>query len=315
MEKIFLTHPPEIGNKDAKEKVIALGYFDGVHIGHQKVIKTAIEYAREKGLEAAVMTFHPHPSVVLKQLNKRENYLTPPEAKAELIQELGADLLYFVKFDEAFSQLSPQSFIDEYIIKLHAKHIVAGFDFTYGRMAKGTMGNIDEYSRKMFNYTVVPKVEYQDEKVSTTKIRSLISEGKVDEVVHCLGRHYQVSGTVVHGDKRGRTIGFPTANVKCDEPYVYPAKGVYAVKCQTKNGWYNGVCNVGQRPTFYDREQPITIEVFLLDFDGDIYDENIKVFWYKKLRDEKKFDGIDQLVSQIEKDKQQTIEYFSAVNS
>ena len=181
METIHLTQPSEEPIDGAGEKVMALGYFDGVHLGHQEVIKTAVNIAHSKGQKAAVMTFHPHPSVVLKKMDKRSDYLTPPEEKAKLIKALGVDLLYFVRFDSAFSQLSPQAFIDQYIIRLNVKHVVAGFDFTYGRMAKGTMETIKQESRNMFAVTTVPKLVINDHKVSTTHIRELILAGKMEE--------------------------------------------------------------------------------------------------------------------------------------
>lgn len=314
MEIIQITHPPGSNLTSTGEKVMALGYFDGVHIGHQKVIQTAVEEARKKGQKAAVMTFHPHPSVVLKQLNKREDYLTPIEEKARLIKQLGVDELYIVKFDEAFSQLSPQEFVDTYLIKQEVKHVVAGFDFTYGRMAKGNMETLVEESRNMFGITVIPKIEQDHEKVSTTHIRELILNGQVDKAVPLLGRPYLIRGMVVHGDKRGRTIGFPTANIKTHAPFLYPQLGVYAVKMETEAGTFNGVCNVGLRPTFYEKEKTPLIEVYLLDFNSDLYGETVTVTWYKKLRDEQKFNGIEALKSQIDRDKEEAVAFFNSLN-
>jgi riboflavin kinase / FMN adenylyltransferase len=311
LDIIQLTHPldPEL-TKDG-EKVMALGYFDGVHLGHQKVIRTAVEEAQKKGRKAAVMTFHPHPSVVLKQMKKRNDYLTPMEEKADLIRNLGVNELYIVKFDEAFSQLSPQEFVDEYLIKLDVKHVVAGFDFTYGQMAKGNMTTLEKESRNMFGVTVVSKVDIGNEKVSTTHIREQILDGQVEQAIPLLGRPYKIRGMVVHGDKRGRTIGFPTANIKTHAPFVYPKTGVYAVKLVSDQGEFNGVCNIGYRPTFYQEEKTPLIEVNLFDFEGDLYGETVSVYWFKKIRDEQKFSGIDELKAQIAKDKQQALNYFS----
>jgi riboflavin kinase/FMN adenylyltransferase len=308
---IQLSHPldPQL-TKDG-EKVMALGYFDGVHLGHQKVIRSAVEEAQKKGRKAAVMTFHPHPSVVLKQMNKRSDYLTPMEEKADLIRQLGVDELYIVKFDAPFSSLSPQEFVDEYLIKLNVKHVMAGFDFTYGSMAKGNMTTLEKESRNMFDVTVISKVDIGNEKVSTTQIRELILNGRVDEAIPLLGRPYKMTGMVVHGDKRGRTIGFPTANIKTHAPFVYPKTGVYAVKLVSDHGEYNGVCNLGYRPTFYEEEKTALIEVNLFDFEGDLYGETVSVYWYTKIRDEQKFSGIDELKAQISKDKQQVFDYFS----
>lgn len=310
METIYLNHPPVINDAE-KEKVIAIGYFDGVHIGHQKLIKTAVDYARQHNLEACVMTFHPHPSVVLKQLKKRDDYLTPPAEKARIIAEYGVDKLYFVTFDSAFSQLDPQQFVDDYLIHLKAKHVVAGFDFTYGRMAKGNMETLENHSRGRLTYTVIPKVSLDEEKVSTTKIRDLIKKGQVDHVRKYLGRYYQMTGKVVHGDKRGRTIGFPTANIECLAPYVYPELGVYAVRLKVDDSWYEGVCNVGHRPTFHNQQQSITIEVHAFDFNQEIYDKTVTVEWHYKIRNEQKFNSIDELVQQIERDKATAIAYFN----
>ncbi|WP_368389884.1 bifunctional riboflavin kinase/FAD synthetase [Sporolactobacillus mangiferae] len=302
---------PFMEQMDRREKVIALGYFDGVHLGHQKVIQTAVKIAEEKGLESAVMTFFPHPSVVLRPDCKRETELTPVNMKATLIEELGVHTVYFVKFDSAFSQLSPQKFVDEYLIQLHAKHIVAGYDFTFGRKAAGNMENIGDYSRSMFSYTVIPKVEQFGAKISTSHIRSLIEKGEMEETADLLGRPYRTSGTVVHGDRRGRTLGFPTANVEEVDPYLIPAYGVYAVRLIAGGKALNGVCSVGLRPTFYSKEEAVkTVEVFVLDFEGDLYDQDVSIDWYKRLRPELKFSSADALVHQMEKDKEETRRYF-----
>ncbi|MGV3488295.1 MAG: bifunctional riboflavin kinase/FAD synthetase [Tuberibacillus sp.] len=309
MEVIHLTQAPEQNNED--QLVLALGYFDGVHIGHQKVIKTAVEIAREKGIKAAVMTFHPHPSVVLKQMAKREDYLTPPEEKAKLIKELGVDILYFVKFDQAFSQLSPQDFIDKYVIGLNVKHVVAGFDFTYGRMAKGNMENMEEYSRNMFAITTIPKVTVNQDKVSTTKIRELVQAGHVGEVESLLGRQYRIKGMVVHGDKRGGSVlGFPTANVKTHDPYVFPDTGIYIVRMVLEQGVYNGAGYIGTRPTFYENEKNPVIEVFLFDFDGNIYGETVAIEWLERIRGDMKFDSVEELIEQMNKDIEKAKNYF-----
>lgn len=311
LEKMFLEKQPLIEKDDGEEKVIALGYFDGVHLGHQRVIRKAVEIAGEKGIRPAVMTFYPHPSVVLKPSAKREDCLTPPDAKAALIQSLGVDLLICVRFNLELSRLSPQAFVDQYLIKLHTKHVVAGYDFTFGRMAAGNMKNIDEYSRSMFSYTVISKVERFGEKVSTTRIRALIGEGKMDEAAVLLGRPYRISGTVVHGDQRGRTLGFPTANVEANGPYLMPADGVYAVHLISRERVLDGVCSVGTRPTFYEGVQAQkVIEVFVLNFQGDLYDEHVSVDWLKRLRGMEKFSGADELVAQMEKDKIAAADFF-----
>ncbi|MFD2616845.1 bifunctional riboflavin kinase/FAD synthetase [Terrilactibacillus laevilacticus] len=312
MEIIHSTSPGDIRLDAAKEKVVALGYFDGVHKGHQKVIKTAVDIAKEKGMQSVVMTFHPHPSVVLSPKSKRKSYITPPDVKAELFAELGIDVTYFIHFDLNFSRLSPQEFVDYYLIKLHAKHIVAGDDFTFGQKAAGNMVNINDYSRSMFNHTTVPFVNVNGEKVSSTIIRSLIEEGDFSNVSTMLGRQYEIRGTVVHGDKRGRLLGFPTANVSCSEEFIIPKNGVYLVNFDSQGRSLNGICSVGVRPTFFDKEVPVTVEVYILDFHGDLYDQEVKVSWIKRLRDEEKFDSAEALIQRMEQDKKEAAAFFMA---
>jgi len=311
---IHLTQPPEEPMDNADEKVMALGYFDGVHLGHQEVIRTAVTIAHSKGQKSAVMTFHPHPSVVLKKMTNRSDYLTPSEEKVKLMEELGVDLLYVVRFDLAFSQLSPQAFIDRYIIRLNVRHAVAGFDFTYGRMAKGTMETIQQESRDMFAVTVVPKLMINDQKVSTTQIRTLIFSGKVEEAQAYLGRPYHMTGVVVHGDNRGEAeLGFPTANVKVDDTYVIPDQGIYAVRMNVGNIWLNGMGYIGDRPTFYKEATAIVIEIHLFGFNKSIYNETVQVEWYKKLREDISFTSVDSLIEQMHRDKQDTLAFFEDI--
>ncbi|HEY9577711.1 MAG TPA: riboflavin biosynthesis protein RibF, partial [Pseudobacillus sp.] len=202
--------------------------------------------------------------------------------------------------------------VDEYIIGLHVQHVVAGFDYTYGRLGKGTMETIPFHSRGVFTSTIIDKWECDQEKVSSTKIRQLLSKGNVEEAARLLGRPYEVKGTVIHGDKRGRKIGFPTANVEVEEDHLIPEIGVYAVKLKVKEVWHDGVCNIGYRPTFkHPDEHSLSVEVHIFDFDRSIYGEEVAIKWYTRLRGEKKFNGIEALVAQIDKDKQAAAAYFA----
>ncbi|HET7629102.1 MAG TPA: bifunctional riboflavin kinase/FAD synthetase [Bacillales bacterium] len=301
MEVIHLSHPGK-WDIDPKRSVMALGFFDGVHRGHEKVILTAKRFADENGLQSAVMTFYPHPAVVL---GKKENpeYLTPLPEKVKRIEALGVDRLYVVKFDEHFSSFGPQQFVDAYLVNLSVVHAVAGFDFTYGHKGEGTMRTLPEHASGRFQVTVIPKVEENGEKVSSTKIRELLRSGDVDEVPPYLGRYYEIEGTVVNGEKRGRTIGFPTANIESQESYFIPATGIYAVRTKVGGHWHDGVASIGFKPTFHDDygERP-AVEVHLFDFDGDLYGKQAVVRWFKKLRDEEKFDTVDALVNQMNRD-------------
>jgi riboflavin kinase / FMN adenylyltransferase len=312
VELIKLNHPHELDKQYYPAMAMALGYFDGVHLGHQQVIKTAKKIASDKELKSAVMTFDPHPSVVLGKSVRHIEYITPLDEKIRVIEEMGIDYLFVVHFTSAFSSLLPQEFIDQYIIGLNVKHVVAGFDYSYGKMGKGTMETIQFHSRNEFDFTVVSKQATPDEeKISSTLIRSQLRDGNVDSMPNLLGRFYTTIGIVVNGDKRGRTIGFPTANVKMEDHYILPPTGVYAVKIMLGNQWHEGVCNVGYKPTFnLEKNDKPSVEVHIFHFNEQIYGETTIVKWHIRLRNEQKFEGIDQLVTQIEKDKQEAILYF-----
>lgn len=308
----MLHHPHSLQKKNLPSLVMALGFFDGVHTGHQQVILAAVEKARNQGMKSAVMTFDPHPSVVLGNKHKQIKYITPIDEKVKRIEALGADYLFVVRFTSDFAALEPQQFVDQYVIGLHVKHVVAGFDYTYGRLGKGTMETMPFHSRGAFTSTIIDKWEYHQEKVSSTKIRQLLREGNVEEAAGLLGRPYEVQGTVIHGDKRGRKIGFPTANVEVEEDYLIPETGVYAVRLKVKEEWHDGVCNIGYRPTFkHPDEHSLSVEVHIFDFDRSIYGEEVAIKWYARLRGEEKFNGIEALVAQIDKDKQSAVAYFA----
>ena len=315
MEIIRLKHPHHIKKEHCQPTVMALGYFDGVHIGHQKVIQTAKQIAKQHHYKSAVMSFHPHPSVVLKNRKSPIQYITPVDVKVKVVEECGVDIFYLVTFDHTLAELLPQQFVDDYIINLNVKHVVAGFDYTYGRLGKGTMETLPFHARRSFSQTVIDKVTIDGQKVSSTLIRQYILEGQVNKAEKYLGRFYEIYGRVIDGEKRGRTIGFPTANIEPSDDFLIPKVGVYAVKMKVKSKWYNGICNIGYKPTFHNEKanQP-TIEVHLFEFNEDIYDEFVQVKWLKHIRNEKKFDSIEQLKSQIMKDKQKTIAFFKELN-
>ncbi|MDQ0245730.1 riboflavin kinase/FMN adenylyltransferase [Bacillus fengqiuensis] len=309
---IEIQHPHHFSREAMVPSVMALGYFDGVHLGHQEVILTAKKLADQQGLSSAVMTFSPHPSVILGRDVQRVEMITPLQDKLKQIEELGIDILYLVHFDKEFAGLLPQQFVDQYIIGLNVQHVVAGFDYSYGKLGKGTMETLPFHSRNMFTQTTVEKLAINDEKVSSTAIRNCLKEGEVERIPSLLGRQYTVKGKVVDGDKRGRTIGFPTANIELSDAYLIPRIGVYAVEMFVQGHWYEGVCNVGYKPTFHERLDKPTIEVHLFSFDEQIYGEHVVVKWHKMLRTEKKFNGIEELVAQISADKREAMAYFSS---
>jgi len=311
MEIISLNHPIHLNHLYLPELSMALGYFDGVHLGHQKVILQAKRTADETEMKSAVMTFDPHPSVVLGNNIQHVEYITPLQDKIQLIADLGIDYLFIVHFNRDFANLSPQEFVDQYLIGLNVQHVTAGFDYTYGKMGKGTMETMPEHSRGKFGCTTVPKLSVNNEKVSSTLIRTHIRNGQMEWLPEILGRYYTTSGTVVHGDKRGRTIGFPTANVELNGDYIFPPLGVFCVRILVQGKWHEGVCNVGYKPTFNVVSSKPSVEVFIFNFDQEIYGQDVTIEWHIHLRKEQKFAGVAELVAQIEKDKQKAIEYFA----
>ncbi|MDJ1155912.1 bifunctional riboflavin kinase/FAD synthetase [Macrococcus caseolyticus] len=315
MKTIEMIHPIE-QCYDHEPCALAVGFFDGIHTGHQKVIETMICIAENKGLKKAVMTFDPHPSVVLNPEKQRTDYLTPMQEKKHILETMGIDYLFIVPFTSSLAKMEEHDFISNYFTKNHVKEVVAGFDFTYGKYGKGNMLKL-EADKEDFNVTTVERHALADEKVSTTSIRKDLMHGDIESVNAQLGRLYKITGLVVQGEKRGRTIGFPTANVEPNENFVLPRLGVYAVtlKLDQTGKIYKGVCNVGVKPTFHDPEkQQVSIEVNIFDFKDSIYGERVEIEWYEFLRAEKKFDGIDSLIAQINADKAHAIEILNHIH-
>lgn len=306
MKAIHLSYPHHVSDPYVSGPYsLAIGFFDGVHLGHREVIGHAKKIASEQGLKLAVMTFDPHPSIVLGKRNEKVFYITPMDQKLELLESMGVDTTFVVRFTSDFAQLTPESFVHTFIRQLHVKHVTAGFDFTFGAFGKGNMESMKALANHEFQVSVVEKKSDSSEKISSTRIRQALTEGNMEKVHELLGRPFQIPGIVVHGDKRGRQIGFPTANIQAKEGSYIPATGVYSVRMLVQDEWVDGVCNVGYKPTFKNlNEKRLTIEVHLFNFDKNIYGEEVYVDWYHHIRDERKFDGIDSLKQQIEKDKQ-----------
>ena len=290
---------------------MALGFFDGIHKGHQTVIMTAVDIAKRTNRKSAMMTFDPHPSVMLKKKSNPIRYITPLDDKIVIVDKLGIDYLFVVNFSEEFASLTPEQFVNQYLVGLNTRHVVAGFDFTYGHFGKGTMEALPTYADHRFTQTIIEKQILDDQKVSSSRIRETLKVGNFSEFYHLVGRYYVTKGHVIHGEKRGRTLGFPTANVEVSDSYIFPATGVYAVRIQIEGNWYKGVCNVGFKPTFHEKQPEFpSVEVHALDFSGDIYGAEVVVEWHKRLRSEQKFSGLEELVHQIQVDKENTQAYF-----
>lgn len=295
------------------ECVLAMGYFDGVHLGHHRVIQKAIDLAHAMGIQAAVMTFDPHPREILGQSGYTQ-YLTPLEEKLVQLEKMGVDLAYIVHFDISFSSVYPEEFIDEFMLKLSPRHVVVGFDYTFGHKGKGTASTLQQHAKDRYGVDVVSPINRFGEKVSSTLIREYLFNGKIHEANYFLGRPYRLKGLVVHGEKRGRTIGFPTANIGLTQPYIVPKNGVYGVRVFHNEEVFNGVINVGIKPTFENQRKEQSLEAHLFQFSGDLYGEELEVEFLFYIRDEQKFAGVEGLIAQIHEDVEQAKIKFHGLN-
>ncbi|MRH42306.1 bifunctional riboflavin kinase/FAD synthetase [Aquibacillus halophilus] len=313
MKVVELTYPHQLKQTEQTETVAAIGFFDGIHKGHQKLIETAINKAKEQKRKSAVITFYPHPSVALDRESKHVNYITPLKEKEKLLSEMGVEILYIVTFNQELSKVAPEDFVDHFIIGLNVKHIVAGFDFSYGHKGKGSTETISEHSKGEFDFTVIDKIEDGNEKVSSTLIREYLKEGKVEQANQLLVRPLYIRGLVVDGDKRGRTIGYPTANLKLTEEFLLPKIGVYAVTIKYEGIRLKGMANVGYKPTFNKKTSKPSIEVHIFDYNKNLYGEELIVEWKLYIRGEQKFNGIEELVSQIQMDEVKIRAYLETI--
>jgi riboflavin kinase/FMN adenylyltransferase len=281
--------------------VIALGNFDGFHKGHQAVIGRAVELARQRGVSALVGTFDPHPAEYFKPDGKPIE-LTGMDQRLALIETFGADAAVIFHFNEGLAEASPAAFVTDWLASgLGVSAVVTGRDFTFGRDRAGNVEMLDKLCADMgIEAEAVAPIADQDGIVSSTRIRNALREGRISEANRLLTRPYTIEGIVGHGDKLGRTIGFPTANVMLGR-YLRPAYGVYAVRCRLSDGRvFNGAANIGIRPMFDPPKE--LLEVHLFDFAGDLYGQKIAVELHHYLRPEARFDGLDALVEQIAAD-------------
>ena len=310
MQVIELVHPYAPTQIKPTPVVLALGFFDGVHRAHQAVIETAQKVARKKKMPLAVMTFNIHPAIVYRHVNEASfRYLSTTERKQELMADLGVDILYVVHFNPAFAKLAPQAFVDQYLVALHADTVVAGFDYTYGQRAVANMQTLASFAQDRFEIVTVAEHDYQGTKIGSTLIREELDRGQIDAANQLLGYIYRTTGEVVHGEARGRELGFPTANIAATQPERLPGIGIYAVRMFVRDQWYLGMASIGRNVTFHD-DNPVTVEINLLDFNGDIYAETVRVEWHHYLRGEVKFESAAQLIEQLHQDKADTRAYF-----
>jgi riboflavin kinase/FMN adenylyltransferase len=289
----------------ARGCAVALGNFDGVHLGHQTVIRTAQEAAAKLGTRPALLTFEPHPRQFFRP-DQPPFQLTPLNTKVRHLRDLGIEVMFVLHFDETLSKVSARDFVDQVLVEgLAARHLVVGNNFVFGFNRAGSTAMLErEAAEGRFGITVVPPVLDAAGRVcSSTNIRSDLAEGKPEAAARLLGRCWEVEGRVVEGDKRGRTIGFPTANIGLAD-YVHPKYGVYAVWAGVDKGgtteWHPGVANVGVRPTFEGAKA--NVETYIFDIAQDLYSELLRVAFVRHLRPEQKFSGIEEIRTQIARD-------------
>ncbi len=284
----------------ARDSVLTFGVFDGLHIGHQDVLKTVRERADADNLTSVLFGFYPHPLTFLAP-DKCPPVLMCLPKRVEILEQLGIDVAIFVNFNEQIASMSPWTFVNRILLELcRAKHVVVGYACQFGKDREGNAELLKSIGQESgFGVTVVPPTQLNGLPVHSTRIRQAIGRGDLGLASQLLGRTYSLRGTIVPGDGRGRQIGFPTANI---EPgaQLCPPNGVYAIRAKLVNRWLDGVLNIGIRPTFDGTK--FQVESHLFDFDEDVYGETIEIFFVEKIRNERKFSDIQTLVQQIHRD-------------
>lgn len=295
--------------------ILTLGTFDGIHLGHKEIIEAVVQKASEFSGRSLLITFSPHPRKVIPGGNKIK-LLTTLSEKKKLIETFGIDNLLVIQFTKEFSQQTPEEFVNKYLINgIGVKEIVIGYDHHFG---KGRGGNIEILKKKGreigFKVTEVPGCKIDDIIVSSTKIRKALVAGDIVKANNMLGRFYSFEGVVVPGDKRGKELGFPTANLLVeDEDKLLPATGIYAAECIVEEEKHNALLNIGSRPTFYEAGEIIP-EVYIIDFNKQIYNQTVRVNVVERIREEEKFSSAEELVKQMKKDKETGLKILRQIN-
>ena len=288
--------------KAEENSIIALGNFDGVHTGHQKLIKQAIKRAKEKNIKASILIFKENTEKTINGENSNKKLLTSNPYKYEILQSLGIDLIYEIEFDEAFMKLDPLVFLNDFLYKnLKVMGIVVGYDYRFGYKAKGNLESLKSFAhKKNISLDIIEAYRKNGKIVSSTLIRSLVENGSVEEAGDLLGRPFAIIGKVSHGKNLGKKMGFPTANIIPKKQYILPKYGVYDTDVIIDNKRYKAATSVGNNPTF--KNEGVKIEANILDFNQDIYGKVIRVDFIKRLRDMLIFDNVEELFEQIKKD-------------
>jgi len=303
-----------INNFEAKNPVVTIGTFDGVHLGHQKVIARLKEFARKHDGESVIFTFHPHPRLVTAPNEGNLRLLTTIEEKKQLFEKSGIDHLIVYPFTKSFSELSYSSFVKNILVdKLKTRCLVVGYDHRFGKNREGSFEYLKECA-KSYNFKIekLDALLVDEVHVSSTRIRNALEDGDIKLANKFLGYRFTLHGTVVEGQRVGRKMGFPTANIEASDPNkLIPGYGVYAVEIILSEKKYSGMLNIGTRPTFNNNADNRSIEVHIFNFSGDIYNKEITLIFEAKIRDEKKFSGPEALVEQLKKDKETALKILA----
>jgi riboflavin kinase/FMN adenylyltransferase len=286
--------------------VVTLGTYDGVHIGHQQIIREMVSEAKQRGQESVLLTFHPHPRMVLYPDSHSVLLIDTVEEKLAKLEALGLDTVILYPFTLKFSRLSAIEFVRDVLVgQIGVQKMLVGHDHHFGKNREGNFRQLEELGH-LYGFSVqeVGPVQTDEVTVSSTKIRNALMAGETDKAERFLGRPYQLTGIVVHGNKLGRTIGFPTANLQVDqETKILPAIGVYAVRVEHKGRHFDGVMNIGKKPTVQQTDL-ISVEVFIFGFSEEIYGDSLTVSVFDRLRGEQKFGSVDELKTQLKKDEE-----------
>ena len=284
--------------------VVTIGSFDGIHLGHQELIRETVKISTNKNLKSAVLTFDPHPLTITNKIN-RLNISTISD-KFNIIEKFNIDFLIVIKFDEQFSKISKDDFINKYLIELNVKEVIVGNDFKFGYKGEGKAFEITNLSNNLINTKIIDIIKINNEKIGSSKIIKLLSDGDIEQVNKLLGYNYFFIGNVIKGNQIGRKIGFPTANINNDDVKKLLKIGVYGVRVHLNNETFLGMMNIGHNPTC-NFTSDLSIEINLFDFDENLYDQTLKIEVFCFIRGELKFSNVYELVTQLEKDKKNII--------
>jgi riboflavin kinase/FMN adenylyltransferase len=310
----MVQHFSSLDSVNIRNTWMTIGSFDGIHIGHQQLIRDLNKHAHQAGAKSVVLTFHPHPAVVLRG-RAGAFYLTTPAEKVELLDQLGIDIVITHPFTYELSQSSAREYISYSMDHLRFHQLWVGYDFALGKAREGDVHYL-EVLGKEFGYQVhiVEPVKLDGRIISSSQVRNLITEGNISVANKILGRLYGVTGKVVHGDGRGKQIGIPTANLETGDEKLIPGAGVYACRVQILDKHLSAAVNVGTRPTFESSDRRSHVEAHILDFKGDLYTQNITLEFVERLRGEKRYKSVDDLIKQIYVDIEQTREIIINAN-